>query len=166
MTKLHKFDFEERIPKIEKSELDRRLKLIFPCSKKDNEVFKMKNCGDPVKQSFSWNFKQGESVGLISHDGLSVRDRPAEHGKDSWYLKKVADKVGEFLTLHGFAYYGFYKPSLEEVLAQLPAELFDEKKLAGRKLYFTNKMISDDVNTSMLDQSYHIAKTRVYIDVK
>jgi hypothetical protein len=50
-------------------------------------------------------------------------------------------------------------------LSQLPSELFDEKKLAGRKLYFVNKMISEEINTAMLDQNYHIAKTVVYIDI-
>ena len=129
----------------------------------ENEIFLIKNIGNPINYSFSWDAKKGKNVGLISHDGLSKRDRPAENG--GWYCKKVADKVGMFITLHNFGYYGFYKPSIEEVLAQLPAELFDEKKLSGRKLYFTNKMISDDVNTSLLDQEYHIAKTVVYIDV-
>jgi hypothetical protein len=152
------------IPKISKEEIERRAKLIHPCSKEDNEIFLMEKYGDPIKQSFSWNFKKGESVGLISHDGISKRDKPAEGG--GWYLKTVAEKVGEFLTLHCFGYYGFYKPSIGEIVSQLPAELFDEEKLAGRKLYITNKMISEEINTAMLDQNYHIAKTAVYIETK
>lgn len=165
MADLHKFDFIKRmIPKIFKPELDRRFRLIIPCVKEGNDVFQIKNCGDPIKESFSWQYQKGEAVGIISFDGLSVKDRPSERG--GWYLKKVAERVGEFITLHRFNYYGFYKPSIEEVLAQLPKELFDEKKLAGRTLYFINNMISDDINTAMLNQEHHIAKTTVYISIK
>jgi hypothetical protein len=165
-TALHKFDFiKNMIPKIDIIELDRRIKLTIPCVEKDNKVIRIKNYGDPIKQSFSWSHSEDKEIGHISYDGLSERDRPAEY-PGSWYMKQVADKVGEFLTLHNFGYYGFYKPSIEEVLAQLPAELFDEEKLAGRKLYFTNKMISADINVSMLNQENHIAKTTVYIQTK
>src|SRR3972149_4776814 len=102
MTKLHKFDYsKERIPKIDKLELSKRMTLIFPCVVEENEIFLIKNIGNPINYSFSWD------------------------------AKKVADKVGMFITLHNFGYYGFYKPSIEEVLAQLPAELFDEKSSAG-----------------------------------
>ena len=160
----HKFSYDKgRIPKIEKSELTRRLKLIHPCIEKENEIIKITNYGDPIKQSFSWDYKEGTTIGFVSHDGISKRGKPAEGG--GWYCDKVANKIGEFITLHNFGYYGFYKPSIEEVLAQLPEELFDEDKLAGRKLYFINKMISSDINTSLLDGEYHIAKTRVYIDM-
>jgi hypothetical protein len=152
------------ILEISKEEIERRAKLVFPCSQKENEMVLMKDYGDPIKQSFSWNFKEGEAVGTVSYDGILERDRPSEGG--GWYMKKVAEKVGEFITLHNFAYYGFYKPSIGEIVSQLPLELFDEEKLAGRKLYITNKMISDEINTAMLDQNYHIAKTRVYIQSK
>lgn len=160
---LHKFNFRDNmIPKISKEELQRRMKIISPCSQKENKIILMKDYGDPIKQSFSWNFKDGKTLGTVSYNGIHKKDRPAENG--GWYLKTIADRVGEFITLHGFGYYGFYKPSIEEVLSQLPSELFDEEKLAGRKLYFTNKMISEEINTAMLDQNYHIAKTVVYID--
>ncbi len=166
---LHKFDFSKnRIPKIERSELDRRLKLITPCMLKDvRDVVKINNLKDPVKTSFSWDSKGTETVGLITHDGLSVRDRPGET-PDSWYMKTVAEEVGEFLTLHNCNFYGFFKPSLEEVIAQLPAEIFDGKKLAKRKLYFFTKILNDSdvLHTSMVSQTWHIAKTRVYIEKK
>lgn len=163
MAELHKFNFKDtKIPEISKKELNRRLSFISPCIKKDNEIIKMTDYGDPIKQSFSWNFKEGDVLGSICHNGFGVKDRPSEFG--GWYLKQISETVGSFITLHRFAYYGFYKPSIEEVLSQLPEELFDEAKLAGRKLYFTNEMISSDINVSMLESEYHIAKTKVYID--
>lgn len=159
---LYKFNFRDNmIPEISEEELERRMKFISPCSEKENKIILMKDLGDPIKQSFSWNYKDGETLGTVSYDGIHKKDRPAENG--GWYTKLIAEKIGEFLTLHGFAYYGFYKPSIKEVLSQLPKEIFDEEKLAGRKLYFTNKMISSEINIAMLDQNYHIAKTVVYI---
>lgn len=163
MAKLHKFDYGNNlIPKINEEEIKRRAKLVFPCTIKENQIILMENYGNPITQSFSWNFKEGKTLGKISYEGISKRDRPSPMG--GWYLKPVAEKVGEFITLHGFAYYGFFKPSIGEIVSQLPSELFDEEKLAGRKIYLTNKMISDDVNTSMLNQNWHIAKTIVYIE--
>jgi hypothetical protein len=164
---LHKFDFSKnRIPTIERSELDRRLKLITPCFLKgNNEVRKIDNLRDPVEHSFSFEAKGDELIGYVSHGGLSVRDKPGER-PDMWYMKNVAEEVGEFLTLHYCAFYGFFKPSLEEVMTQLPAELFDEKKLAKRKLYFFTKILNNEdvLHTSMVSQTWHIAKTRVYIE--
>jgi hypothetical protein len=165
MSTLHNFKFQEnRIPEIDEQEIRRRASLIFPCIQKENEIILMKNCGDPINQSFSWNFQEDEILGTVSSDSILVKDRPAESG--GWYMKRIAEKVGEFITLHGFAYYGFYKPSVGEIVSQLPSELFDEKKLAGRKLYFTNQMISSDINVAMLEQNWHIAKTKVYIQKK
>jgi hypothetical protein len=163
MAELHKFDYEKNlIPEISKEEIKRRAKLVFPCTIKERELILMKDCGNPITQSFSWNFKEDKTLGNISFEGISVRDKPAPGG--GWFCKTIAKKVGEFLTLHEFAYYGFFKPSIGEIVSQLPSELFDEKKLAGRKIYITNKMISDDVNTAMLNQTWHIAKTIVYIE--
>ena len=44
MTKLHKFDYsKERIPKIDKLELSKRMTLIFPCVVEENEILLIKN---------------------------------------------------------------------------------------------------------------------------
>lgn len=163
MAKLHKFNYENNlIPKISNEEILRRAQFVFPCTiDEKNNVVLMKNYGNPIKQSFSWGYEVDKKLGKISYEGISKRDRPALLG--GWYCKIIAEKVGEFLTLHEFAYYGFFKPSIGEIVSQLPSELFDEKKLAGRKIYITNKMISDDVNIAMLNQTWHIAKTVVYI---
>ncbi len=169
MPNLHEFKFKEKmLPKIEKAELERRLKFISPCILQEREVLKLNSFGDPINRSYSWEADKDDCtlVGTLTQSGIAVKDRPAEFGTDSWYMKSVASRIGEFITLHNFGYYGLYKPSIEEVLAQLPEELFDEVKLAGRQLYFTNKMISDDINVALLNQEFHIAKTNVYITLK
>jgi hypothetical protein len=171
-TTLHKFDFSSgRIPKISSEELNRRLKLIIPCIQKEQPqegetlerltLIEIKDA-DP-KNSFMWDVIKGKVLGLISHGEICVRDKPMQGG---WYLKTVCESVGEFITIHGCGHPMMFKPSIEEVLAQLPEEIFDEEKLSGRKLYFTTKMLNetDFLNTSMISSTYHIAKTRVYID--
>lgn len=188
---LHKFDFESnRIPKIETKELKRRISLAFPCVVSNDYdynhntrkilVEKYKNSlpsgsytkhlikiktPDP-KQSFMWDWKEDKLIGLITHSGISVRDKPAL-SPGSWYLKRIYERVGEFTTLHSCGHPMLFKPSVEEVLAQLPAELFDEEKLAGRRLYYTTNILNNNnfSETSMLSSTYHIAKTIVYIEI-
>jgi hypothetical protein len=88
--KIHEFKFRDNmIPKITKEELERRMKFISPCSQKEHKIILMKDYGDPIKQSFSWSFKDGEALGTVSYDGIHKKDRPAENG--GWYLKKIAD---------------------------------------------------------------------------
>lgn len=171
MTKpLHTFDFKQRIPKLSKEELFRRIKCIVPCiidrrNGMANAVVALKHV-DPTN-AFRWDDKtqEGEIIGSLSFDGISVKDSPG-HMPDSWHMRKVCENIGEFLTLHGFGYYGFYKPSVEEVVAQLPIELFDEEKLGGRTLFFINEPISHNLNEAMLDGEYHIGRTKVFIQIK
>ena len=175
MPELHKFDFYDKmIPKISSEELNRRLKLITPCvtinKSESGETIERSHMveikdADP-KNAYKWDYKKGEDFGTIDHSGVYKRDKP--HPSGGWYLKETMESVGEFVTLHGCGHPMLFKPSIEEVLAQLPAELFDEKKLAGRKLYFTNEILNekDFMKTSMLSSYYHIAKTIVYIQTQ
>jgi len=63
-------------------------------------------------------------------------------------------------TLHRYAYYGFFKPSIAEVLSQIPAELQD------RTVAFTTSGPSnaDDLNDEplALDAGFHVAETTLY----
>ncbi len=173
--KLHKFNFENnRIPKITSAELNRRIKFITPCV-----VIKDTMPGDQcerdfvteikdykLKNAFKFSYKEGERLGFLSHHAICVKDKPVNDGPaGAYYLKTICEEVGEFITIHGCGHPMLFKPSVEEVLAQLPAELFEEKKLAGCKLYFTTDILNETnfLHTSMISQQYHIAKTRVYI---
>ena len=64
-------------------------------------------------------------------------------------------------TLHGYGYYGMFKPSIAEVLAQLP------RALAGNVVAFeTNGLDSaDDLNGEKiaLNAGYHVATTTFYV---
>lgn len=173
--KLHKFNFEQnRIPKITSKELNHRIKLITPCV-----IVKDTMPGDQcerdfvteikdfkLKNAFKFSYKEGERLGFLSHHSICVKDRAVNDGpKDAFYLKTICEEIGEFITIHSCGHPMLFKPSIEEVLAQLPAELFDEKKLASRRLYFTTDILNENnfLHTSMISQQYHIAKTRVYI---
>ena len=69
-------------------------------------------------------------------------------------------EVARIRTLHTYAYYGFFKPSIAEVLAQIPSHLVDsviafETKGPGD---------ADDLNDdrSALNAGFHAATTILY----
>ena len=74
-------------------------------------------------------------------------------------LKPLCD----ITTYHTFDYYGFFKPSIAEVLAQIPAEHLDKViafEIVGRP--FSDV---DDLNKEQeaLNAGYHVATTRLYV---
>lgn len=85
------------VPKITDARIAELLKTISPLVRKNNELWYIARC-DPRTTAFSWNPKFVEqATGLV----------PMEQIK----------------TLHTFGYYGFFKPSIAEVLAQIPVSL-------------------------------------------
>lgn len=64
-------------------------------------------------------------------------------------------------TYHRFDYCGFFKPTLAEVLAQIP-EAYVEKAIAFEIV--SQPKTSDDLNTDReaLNAGYHVATTRLY----
>lgn len=69
--------------------------------------------------------------------------------------------IGDVRTYHSYGYYGLFKPSIAEVLAQIPAE-YVETAVA-----FELKQIpqtAEDLNAEIriLNLGYHVAQVRVY----
>lgn len=90
---------------------------------------------DPYNQAFSWSPVAAEPApGLVPYATIK--------------------------TLHRYAYYGFFKPSIAEVLSQIPAEL------VGRAVGFTcdGPETSDDLNAELiaLDAGFQVATTTLY----
>lgn len=81
---------------------------------------------------------------------------------------KVADKATglkslcDITTYHTYGYYGFFKPSIAEVLAQIPAEHLD--KVVAFEIVGSPKT-ADDLNREheALNAGYHVATTRLYV---
>lgn len=67
----------------------------------------------------------------------------------------------EITTYHTYAYYGFFKPTIAEVLAQIPAEHLD--KVVAFEIV-GGPETADDLNREpeALNAGYHVATTRLY----
>ena len=85
--------------------------------------------------------------------GRLMNDRSVWNEKTSTWL----DFAFEIPTLHTWAYYGFFKPTIAEVLAQIPAHFF---KHISEPLYFvTNVLTAEGDNITLINNDYHIART-------
>lgn len=88
-----------KIPKLEDAELTRRQALHLPLVRRDGRFLTVPKHN--VKQmSYPWIEKLGPEV-------------------------NPGPVVGTALTLHGYGYAGFFKPSVAEVLCQIPEGLVD-----------------------------------------
>ena len=64
-------------------------------------------------------------------------------------------------TYHGYAFYGFFKPSVAEVIAQIPKEHLDTVVAFSVK----GPETAEDLNKHIeeLNEGYHVAQTTLYI---
>lgn len=69
-------------------------------------------------------------------------------------------KVGSWITFHTFGYVLFFKPSISEVVSQLPNYLFDDKS----RYLFETDILTDYAPNSHIYNTYHIAVTTLYED--
>ena len=84
----------------------------------------------------------------------------------TWDPKSAKKATGliplcEITTHHGFGYAGFFKPSIAEVLAQIPQAYL--KRVVAFEIVDSPKD-ADDLNKEKdaLNAGYHVAKTRLY----
>lgn len=65
--------------------------------------------------------------------------------------------LGEYTTYHEYGYYGLFKPSISEVLSQVPKDIQD--KVVAFEII---NLIDFDEDLDALNDGYHVAKTRFY----
>lgn len=103
------------------------------------KVYHFTNKADHYTQSYPWDAKN---------------KKPA----------KDLEEVARIWTLHTWAYYGFFKPTLAEVLLQIPENLLEQVD------YFVviGPETSSDLNKTMpyIDRGYHVAQTILYRKTK
>lgn len=98
-------------------------------------------------------------------------DNPADHFKQSypWSASPKAPaksivEVGKITTLHKYGYYGFFKPSVAEVLAQVVTQI--DPGLLEDVDYFVvdGPEDADDLNKhkDALNAGFHVATTTLY----
>jgi hypothetical protein len=69
--------------------------------------------------------------------------------------------IGEFRCLHTWSYYGFFKPSIAEVLAQFPAEMLEKAsyfEIVRRPENATDLNEEEEA----LNAGFHVSNVRVY----
>lgn len=67
-------------------------------------------------------------------------------------------------TFHGYGYYGMFKPSIAEVLAQIPADLEDQVvafETHGPET--ADDFYKDEETKKAFDEGFHTADTTLYI---
>lgn len=124
-----------QIPEIDSKRLTKLASKIRPTIRHENKLFYIKPPKDLAKTPFLWE--------------------PKMNGEAS-NLKPVIT----IMTLHQFGYYGLFKPSIAEVLAQMPVELENQAvafEVSGPKTV-------DDLNKDIeaLSAGYHVASTTFY----
>ena len=125
----------ERLMNINSGLLDGMRQSHRPVIRDEQGVLHFIRSVDIRKVSFMWNPKLGEVAnGLV--------------------------EIGRIKTLHGYGYYGFFKPSIAEFLSQLPVE--------GRDKIVAFETIGPDTAADMnkeycaLNAGYHVATTILY----
>ena len=124
-----------KIPKISDERLEELVKRIKPVVKHRGKVLCYIKACDPRTIAFSWSPKF-----LSPAQGLKL--------------------ITSIQTLHTFAYYGFFKPTIAEVLAQIPVELID----TVTAFEVVGPQTAADLNREQkaLHAGFHVATTNLY----
>lgn len=71
------------------------------------------------------------------------------------------EKVDDFLCLHTYGYYGFFKPSIAEILAQTPENVIEQANVFE---IIEKPETRDDVfkYKKVVDNGFHLSKVRAY----
>ena len=124
------------IPKVKQDEIKARAERIKPVVSFSGKPYYIKEV-DLFNIAYTWEPKQD-----VPAEGLKV--------------------VKTITTYHGYGYYGFFKPSIAEVLAQIPAELLD--KVVAFEIVNSPSTVEDlNKHKVELDAGYHVAETALYV---
>lgn len=85
-----------------------------------------------------------------------------------WHPKKTRRAVkivpmSKITTYHTWAYYGFFKPSIAEVIAQIPSSIIDHVT-AFEIVDFPRTAADLNRHKQELNEGYHVAVTQLYGD--
>lgn len=125
------------IPKISNARLEELAARIKPVARGPGGVaFWVQPTAHPRNESYTYDIKFGkEALGLIGL--VTIR------------------------TLHAFNYHGMFKPSIAEVLAQIPHDLID--KVGAFEIVVRPENASDlNLYRAELNAGFHVAETMLY----
>lgn len=113
-------------------------------------------------------FAQDEIGFTRNEDGAQfyIEDVDPRNVAFTWDPKPTTEASGlttltDIRTYHSWGYYGFFKPSVAEVLAQIPEELVD--RVAAFEIV-DHPRTSQDLHreSEALNAGYHVASTRLF----
>ena len=140
--------FEMSIPQISDEELMRRYEQIKPVIRVDGKLHYLREytLQDLRYRSYYWNRAK------------DVREEVKEDELEVW-------KGKDFACLHSWNYYGFFMPSVGEVLSQINE--YDVSKIKAFEIIETPKTAADFHKDSFTDiafnNGYHVSTVRLYI---
>lgn len=70
-------------------------------------------------------------------------------------------KLVSINTLHTYGYYGFFKPSIEEVIAQIPEDLLD--KVVAFETFGPDDVHDLNKQIEAVNAGFHLAETVLYV---
>ena len=128
------FKVPEKLTRQQVKDLARR---FVPIMERDGKFYRITPKVDYFDQSFQWS---AEPTGLC----LSLR------------------QIDEFYTVHSYGYYGIFKPSICEVIQQIP-----EQHLGLKKAFFLTMGPEDKDDLvkywDHINAGVHVAVTRLYV---
>jgi hypothetical protein len=158
------------IPALTQEELERRFAIAkplvhcdktyqyylrnIPLEKVANTAYTWDRPDPAVDQFVGSSFMQLHHI--CSESRAEILAKQAESRDGSCTMTGTWDCIDTLPTLHTWAYYGFFKPTVKEVLAQIPKGFFDKHA----SLLFSTAP-AGDLN-SMTIGGYHVGRTYVY----
>ncbi|AHA46247.1 hypothetical protein ISTM_349 [Insectomime virus] len=147
------YRYSQKIPKVDN--LRERVEKLTPFwfDKESKMCFELKK-NDGFNTSFVWGREEILCLGEYDDSyGVFIKE-----GEEEKFVKAFESR--EYITYHMYGYHGCFKPSLSEVAAFLPQELFDDHE----KLWVTSQAIylsPEHCYPIGTDQGVHVAKTIV-----
>lgn len=139
--------FNVSIPEISSEEMMKRYKQIKPVVNVDGKLH---------------YFREYTLEELSNRSYLFNRDEDVREEVDEDELKIIEN--AEFICLHSYGYYGFFKPSISEVLAQI-----DDTILPWVKAFeiiespqAKNDFFKNSFTSIVFDKGYHVSTVRLY----
>ena len=112
-----------------------RVLLFFRHESADGVLYYIKSV-DPFNIAFTWD------------------------AKPKWRARRL-EKLADITTYHTWGYYGFFKPSIAEVLAQIPEEYLGQA-VAFEIIERPESMDDLSDQWDIVNEGYHRATTRIY----
>lgn len=122
------------IPKVPETDIRCRAKRIKPVIRTGEYQFYIKEV-DLFTQAFTW------------HPSLRFR-------------AKGLAPLAKIHTIHSYGYYGFFKPSIAEVLAQIPFEYLDDT--VAFEVHGPHTVYDLNEQKDIVDGGFHLAVTTLY----